>query len=131
MKTVYTILLASVCAATLACGYKSKSSAPTAGVMPTISQLSPNSATHGGAGFTLTVNGTQFSSNAAVNWNGAVQGTAFVTSGQLTVSIPASMIATAGNVQITVTNPATAGGGMYGGGGTMAATSTPMTFTIQ
>jgi hypothetical protein len=130
MKTIYIILLATVTAASLGCGY-SKHNSPTPDVMPAISQLSPNSATHGGTGFTLTVNGTQFATSAAVNWNGAAQATAFVTSGQLTVSIPASMIATAGSAQITVTNPATAGGGMYGGGGTMAETSAPMTFTIQ
>jgi hypothetical protein len=131
MKTVYTILLATVVAVGLGCGYGMKNSSPTPGIVPAISQLSPNSAMHGKAGFTLTVNGTQFATNAAVNWNGAAQATAFVSGGQLTVSIPASMIATAGSAKVTVTNPATMGGGMYGGGGTMAETSAPMTFRIQ
>ena len=131
MKTIYIILLATVIAASLGCGYSSKNSSPTPGAMPAISQLSPNPVTHGATGFTLTVNGTKFAANAVVNWNGAAQATAFVTSSQLTVSIPASMIATAGSVQVTVTNPATAGGGIYGSGGTMAETSAPTTFTIQ
>jgi len=131
MKTIYIILLAAVIAVSLGCGYGSKNYSPTPGVMPAISQLSPNSATHGGTGFTLTINGTKFATNAVVNWNGAAQATAYVTGGQLTVSIPASMIATAGSVQVTVTNPATTGAGMYGGGGTMAETSAPTTFAIQ
>src|SRR5579864_5967288 len=112
MKTIYTILLATVIAASLGCGYSKKMQPPVAGVMPTISQLNPNDVTHGGAGFTLTVDGTNFLTNAVVNWNGAAQATTYVSSKQLTVTIPASMIATAENVQVTVTNPATPGGGL-------------------
>lgn len=129
MKTFYFILLATVIAASSGCGYGSKNYSPTPGAMPAITQLSPNAATHGGAGFILTVNGKQFATNAVVNWNGAAQATSFVTGAQLTISIPASMISAAGNIQVTVTNPATMGSGMYGG--TMAETSAPMTFTIQ
>ncbi len=38
------------------------------GSAPSISSLSPSSATAGGAAFTLTINGTNFTSAAAVNW---------------------------------------------------------------
>jgi hypothetical protein len=79
----------------------------------------------------LTVDGTHFGSKAVVNWNGTAQATTFVSSGQLTVAVPASAVATAANVQITVTNPGTTGSGPYGGGGTLPETSTAMTFTIN
>jgi outer membrane lipopolysaccharide assembly protein LptE/RlpB len=134
MQTLKTLVLASLIAVTTACGYGSKNynSMATAGAMPAIAQLSPGSTTAGGAAFTLTVNGSNFGTKAIVNWNGVAQTTTtFVTANQLMVAVPASMIANSGNVQVTVTNPATAGTGMYGTGGTLAETSTPMTFAIN
>jgi hypothetical protein len=116
----------------LACGYSSKAAPATPGNVPAISQLSPNSMTAGGAAFTLTVNGTRFNSNAVVNWNGmAISATTYVSGQQLMMNIPAASIASSGSVQVTVTNPGTAGTGPYGGGGTMAETSQAMTFTIN
>lgn len=128
-----TTSLAALIALTLACGYGSKNYAPVAGTMPAISQLNPDNATAGGNGFTMTVNGSNFASKAVVNWNGTAQSstTTFVSGNQLTVAIPSGMIAASGTVQITVTNPATPGTGMYGSGGTLAETSAPMTFTIN
>ena len=81
----------------------------------------------------LTVDGTNFGSKAVVNWNGVAQtaNTTYVSASQLTVAVPASAIMTSGTVQITVTNPATAGTGIYGSGATLAATSSPMDFTIN
>ena len=131
MKTATTFLLLILAALTLACGYSSKSSAPVAGTMPAISQLNPDDATAGGEAFTLTVSGSNFGSKAVVNWNGTAQTTTYMSTAQLTVAIPASLIADSGTVQITVTNPATSGTGIYGSGGTLAATSSPMSFTIN
>ena len=132
MKTLKTAVLVTLIAIAAACGYGSKNTMATAGVMPAIAQLSPGSTTAGGAAFTLTVNGSNFGPKAVVNWNGVAQtATSFVTNNQLMVTVPASMIANSGNVQITVTNPATSGTGMYGTGATLAATSMPMTFTIN
>ena len=135
MKTFKTVVLASLIALAAACGYGSKNynTTPTPGVMPAISQLSPGSTTSGSAAFTLTVNGSNFGSKSVVNWNGVAQtaSTTFVTNNQLMVAIPASMITSPGKAQITVTNPATAGTGMYGMGATLAETSTPSTFTIN
>ena len=132
MKAFTTISLVPLIALTMACGYSSKPAAPAPGSMPTIAQLNPDNVTAGGAAFTLTVTGTNFSSKAVVNWNGVPQTSTAVVSGtELTVSIPATAIMSATKVQITVTNPGTPGAGMYGGGGTAAATSTPMAFTIN
>jgi hypothetical protein len=132
MKTVYTTLLTTLIALTLACGYSAKTTPPVAGTLPAIAQLSPNAATAGGAAFMLTVDGSNFGSKAVVNWNGAAQSaTTFVSGGQLTVAVPASAIAASGTVQVTVTNPGTAGTGMYGTGATLPETSTAMSFTIN
>jgi hypothetical protein len=130
MKTVYTLLLASLISLTLACGY-SKNYSSTAGTMPAISQLNPDNATAGGEAFTLTVSGSNFASKAVVNWNGTAQATTYVSGGELTVEVPATLIANSGTVQVTVTNPATSGSGVYGSGGTLAETSTAMNFTIN
>jgi hypothetical protein len=117
---------------TFACGYSSKPAPATTGNLPTIAELSPNSATAGSPGFTLTVNGSSFNSNAVVNWNGtAMTGTKYVSGQQVIVNVPAASIASASTVQVTVTNPAVAGTGPYGGGGTTAETSAAMTFTIN
>jgi hypothetical protein len=66
-----------------------------------------------------------------VNLNGAAQTTTMVSGSQLAVAVPAAGIATSGTVKVTVTNPGTAGTGMYGSGGTMAETSSPMDFMVN
>ena len=97
--------------------------------MPNITQLAPNNMNSGGADFVLTVNGTNFAGGAKINWNGTPQTTTAVSASQLTATIPAAAIATAGTASVSVTNPGTAGG-IYGGG-TLPATSNSMTFTIN
>ncbi len=78
--------------------------------LPTITSLSPTSATAGAAGFTLTVNGTNYVSGSVVNFNGTATTTTFVSATQLTASITAAEIATAGTFNVTVANPAPGGG---------------------
>jgi hypothetical protein len=117
---------------TVGCGYSSKPAPATTGSLPAIAQLNPNSATAGAPGFTLTVNGSNFNSNAEVNWNGsAMTGTKYVSGKQLMVAIPASAVASSTTVKVTVTNPAVTGTGPYGGGGTTAETSAAVTFTVN
>ena len=77
---------------------------------PSITSLSPSSATAGGVDFTLTVNGKNFVSGAVVQWNGSNRITTYVSATQLTASITASDLATAGTVSVTVNNPAPGGG---------------------
>jgi hypothetical protein len=78
--------------------------------VPAISSLSPTSATAGGAAFTLTVNGTNFVSGSAVQWNGSNRTTAYVGATQVTAAITAADIATAGTASVTVVNPSPGGG---------------------
>ena len=131
MKTVSVLLLTLLLSA---CGYSSPSmAAPQAGIVPAIAAIVPNTANHGDPGFTLTVNGSTINANAVVNWKGTAQTTTHPATNQLTAMIPASAIATAGTVAVTVTNPGSSTpGGPYGGGSsTMAETSTPMNFTVN
>jgi hypothetical protein len=87
---------------------------------PTITSLSPTGATAGGAGFTLTVNGTGFVATSSVKFNGAARVTTFVSATQVTAAILASDISTVGTPPVTVTNPAPGGG-----------TSAPVNFNVS
>jgi hypothetical protein len=84
--------------------------------VPVLTSISPGTAAAGGAGFTLTVNGTGFTSLSVVQWNGSNRTTTFVNSTQLTAAIPASDIAVGGTATVAVFTPAP-------GGGTSAAAS--------
>ncbi|MGA7785525.1 MAG: IPT/TIG domain-containing protein, partial [Candidatus Acidiferrales bacterium] len=72
--------------------------------------LVPSSAIVGGAGFTLTVNGTGFVNGSVVSFGGANRVTTFVSSTQVTAAILAADIATVGTPAVVVTNPAPGGG---------------------
>jgi hypothetical protein len=89
--------------------------------VPVLTSVSPNSATAGGPGFTLTANGSQFvNGQSEIRWNGSPLTTSFVSSGQLTAPVPASLIATTGTATVTVFT------GLPGGG-----TSSGQTFAIN
>jgi hypothetical protein len=70
-----------------------------------LSTLSPNTATAGSAGFTLTITGSNFVSGATVLWNGSARTPSSVTSTQVTVPISSSDLTTAGQIPVTVMNP--------------------------
>jgi phage tail sheath protein FI len=72
--------------------------------VPTISSLSPVAVLAGAAAFTLTVNGAGFVSGSTVTWNGAKLATTYVNPSQLTASVPATDVATAGAFNVTVAN---------------------------
>jgi subtilisin family serine protease len=87
--------------------------------VPIASSLSPSRTAVGGAAFTLTVNGSGFTSSSTMTWNGASRPTTFVSATQLKGSIGAIDIAALGTAQVAVITPAPGGG-----------TSAPLTFTI-
>ncbi len=87
--------------------------------VPTVSGLTPTSATAGGAAFALTINGTSFVTSSVARWNGSDRVTTFVSAAQLTAAIGASDIGTAGTASVAVFNPAPGGG-----------VSNALTFTI-
>src|SRR5262249_58095767 len=87
--------------------------------MPTSRRRGQSSAVQGWSGFVRTVAGTNFIAASVVQWNGGPRATTFVSATQLTASIPASDLTTAGSASVTVVNPAPGGG-----------TSGALTFTI-
>jgi uncharacterized protein (TIGR03437 family) len=69
---------------------------------PTITSLNPNAALVGGPNFILTVIGENFSPDAVVQWKGFNRQTTFISSKVLTAQIPASDIATIGQMSVRV-----------------------------
>lgn len=72
--------------------------------MPVISSLLPSAANAGGPAFTLDVSGSGFLSNSTVEWNGAPLATTYVSASQLTASVTANLITSAGSSAVTVSN---------------------------
>jgi Tol biopolymer transport system component len=88
---------------------------------PVITSLFPSSATAGSGALTLNVAGTGFISTSVVYWNNSQRATTYnTTTTELSASITAQDVATAGTAQITIVTP-TPGGG----------TSTAVNFTIN
>src|SRR5712691_1011257 len=93
------------------CGAGSMIAPPSQVSTPSMSSISPTSATAGGAAFTLTVRGSDFISGAdVIRTNpgnpGFIGGFATVVSAsQLTLQISAADIAIPGSVQVKVLNP--------------------------
>ena len=79
--------------------------------VPFIGSISPASASAGGAAFTLTVNGLQFTSNSTVYWGTTALATTYVSATQLTAQVTAADIATGDTASaITVQTPTPGGG---------------------
>jgi PKD repeat protein len=87
---------------------------------PVLTSVLPPGAAPGSPGFTLTANGSGFTSASLVRWNGASRATTFVSATQLRASISSADLVAAGAAQITVFTPSAAGG----------ATSAPVPFVI-
>ena len=88
--------------------------------VPSISGLSPASATVGAAAQTLTINGTNFLSTSTATYNDMAHTTTFVSATELTIQLSATDQMTAGNYPVVVTNPAPGGG-----------SSTAVNFTVN
>lgn len=72
---------------------------------PTLTSISPTSASVGDPAFTMTVVGTGFSSGDTVSWNGTSLSTVFVSATSLQASVPASDLSVAGQIGVTVETP--------------------------
>lgn len=89
-------------------------------VLPQIGSIAPTSRSAGSSEFVLTVNGSNFVSGSIVRWNGSDRPTTVVSATQLSATIAAADLATAGTAAITVFNP----------GGTGGVSPQTLTFTI-
>jgi hypothetical protein len=123
------LMLFSLAAITVGCGYSKSTMPATPGTVPVIAQLNPSSVAAMSPALPFEVDGASFGAKAVINFNGSAMATSVVSSGKLTTTIPASALTTPGIVPVTVTNPGTPGG-IYGGG-TSSATSAPMNFQVK
>ena len=69
-----------------------------------VTSLNPSLAYAGTQGFTLTVNGSTFTQQSVVLWNGNSLPTTYVSSSQLTAQVPASDITTTGTAAVSVSD---------------------------
>lgn len=79
--------------------------------VPLLNQpVQPTAVSPGAAGFTLTLNGTNFVPDSIVHWNNLALSTSFVNGSKLTANVSNMDIATANTATITVVSPAPGGG---------------------
>ncbi|GEM_PF-3017520 len=77
---------------------------------PILSTISPSTLQRGQGEFTLTVDGSNFSHDSRVMWGTSPLQTTYVSSTQLTATIPASLTNSMGSANITVYTPSPGGG---------------------
>ena len=87
---------------------------------PVSNSSNPSSVSHGSGNFRMTVRGSGFVPGSMVTWNGKARSASFVSENEMTVYVPASVVASPGTASIDVKNPAPGGG-----------KSSPLTFTIK
>ena len=91
---------------------------------PTLSAISPSSLVAGSGTYTMTVTGINLMASSTITWTGQTALSPLTVTGgtEITVSVPASYVASAGTPQVRVVNPSVAA---VGGG-----TSSPQTVAI-
>jgi uncharacterized protein (TIGR03437 family) len=78
---------------------------PSPSLQPIINSVSPNSVNAGGANFSISVSGANFTTGTVLRWNGSSRPTNVVDSMDLTAQISAADIAQVGRIVIDVLNP--------------------------
>ena len=102
------------------CGGNSGGSLEQQNPAPTLSGITPNSATTGSLALTVTASGNGFISASTIEWNSVALATTYISSTSLTAQVPASSLNPAGSASVAIHNPAPGGG-----------TSSSVTFTIN
>ena len=72
---------------------------------PAVSNLNPEAVQAGSTGFQLTVNGTGFSPDSVVRWNGTNRATTYVSPTQLQATVTAADVAQSGLAAVSVLTP--------------------------
>ena len=91
-------------------GFSNSMSFTVVNLPPVLTSLSPNSATAGSPGFTLSLTGSGFQRAAEVQFNNFLVSATWINSGRIEAAIPAGAIATGGSYPVVVINPAPGGG---------------------
>lgn len=74
--------------------------------IPSITGISPGTIVEGSTLFTVTVNGSNFTSSSVVQWNGSALPSTFISSSELTATVASSLTAVPTTGDITVANGA-------------------------
>lgn len=77
----------------------------TAGTPPTLTSLNPNTSYNNVPSVALTANGSGFVNGSVIVWNGTAMPTTFVSSTQLTTTIPGTDLIMVGTANVFVLNP--------------------------
>ena len=77
---------------------------------PDLTALSKTGVVAGSTGFTLTVTGSNFVTSSKIVWNGTALAVTYGSKTSLSAAIPATYVAKAGTVSVSVMNPAPGGG---------------------
>jgi len=110
--------------AVLAISWVAALSCGTCPPLPSVTSISPRSASAGGSQFLLTVNGNDFRHDSVVSWNGSFRVTTFISSHELVATITTTDIAQPQTVIVFVFNPPEGGTTFVSGGiGVMSTTS--------
>jgi hypothetical protein len=81
---------------------------------PALTSISPTGMSGGATGATMTLHGTGFVPNTAVQWNGFDRTTTYVSSTELQAALTAQDLSYGGEFTVTVHNPAPGGGNSSG-----------------
>lgn len=87
---------------TAGCGGSYGSNNMGGGGSPTITSLAPSTVTPGSLAFPLTVNGSDFGTDAVVYWNSAALPSTYGTTAQVTATVSTADVATAGTFPVYV-----------------------------
>lgn len=79
--------------------------------VPSIAALNPSSLVAGAASIAITVTGTNFLSSTVIDVNGSPRATTFTSATQVSVTLTAADVASAGSLSLAAVNPAPGGGG--------------------
>jgi hypothetical protein len=94
------ILLFGLAVSAVGCGYGSHYRGGAGS--PNVMSLAPNMATAGDAAFTMTVTGSNFGTDSVVFWNGGALPSSYATTTQVTATVSAADVMTAGVVPVYV-----------------------------
>lgn len=84
------------------CSSSRRTSPPPGGEISTLSSINPNTTQEGSVAFTLTVMGTNFTSESHVLWNGRTKTTSYVSATELHAQIDVTDIAHASTIPVSV-----------------------------
>src|ERR1039458_3715118 len=91
-------------------GSSKRTTTPPSNPLPSLSSISPTSATVGSPDTSVTLMGSGFIKSSVANLDGKAQTTSFVSSTELSITLPGTSLAQAAAHGITVTNPSPGGG---------------------